>query len=386
MFQSKQEFDEWFKSPEAEAFGAQDVTLTGNFNMVPSRLLTSPLVKLQGKKRIPIINANMANLASIDLMMALLENDCFACSSRFHWQDPKYVKKLRYLILKRFFATKVKNLEPLFFSFGLSTEDFAVFEKHILPLYTDFNNILKTKKLTPVKPYILLDIAHGNSASIYKRLAEIKEVHSDSVKVIIGNFFGHDVQRAIDNGADGIRVGIGQGGSCLTTNVTGFGLPTLTSVYIADKIRRENNLSSNQFLIIADGGVAHPSDVVKHLYFGADIVTLGTMLSSCKETPGKVKRKFFFGKPYKFWYGMSSHKHITETKGTVREGISSEGLVKKVYIDSSVSDKVELITSSLRSAMTYAGVFSLAKFAWSCPISFVSNTISTYHSGKAKYL
>jgi len=321
----------------------------------------------------------MSNIAGIDMIKALLINECFASTSRFHWKNEDYKSKLQSLI-----ESNPEYLSNLFFSIGASSEDLRILKEFCHKIYL---TVLNKLPHTNYKFNLLIDVAHANSIAVSNFM---KNNTFDEFNIFIGNYFGHEYKefdRLYSLGIKGIRVGIGQGGSCLTTNGTTFGLPTLTSVYLADRWRREKGINPSDFIIIADGGITGPGDIIKCLHFGANIVCLGSYLSDCKERPGRLKRDWLkFGKPYKEFYGMSSHKSIKERVGLVREGISSEGLVKKVYIKTEVAHKVSDFASFLRSAISYAGVETVDHLHHKCDFEFISPSVAAYNASKDEFL
>ena len=80
---------------------------------------------------------------------------------------------------------------------------------------------------------VVLDSAHGHSANIVSMLKRIKEVYP-SLDVVVGNIATAGAARfLIENGADGVKVGIGPGSICTTRIIAGVGVPQLSAIFDA---------------------------------------------------------------------------------------------------------------------------------------------------------
>src|SRR5258708_5325794 len=77
---------------------------------------------------------------------------------------------------------------------------------------------------------IVVDTAHGHSQGVLERLRWIKR-NAGSAEVIGGNIATADGAKAlVDQGADGVKVGIGPGSICTTRIVAGVGIPQITAI------------------------------------------------------------------------------------------------------------------------------------------------------------
>lgn len=95
---------------------------------------------------------------------------------------------------------------------------------------------------------IVIDTAHGHSAGVLRKVAEIRE-HFPKQTLIAGNVATADGTRALfDAGVDVVKVGIGPGSICTTRVVAGVGVPQITAIYDAANVAREYGKK-----IIADG-------------------------------------------------------------------------------------------------------------------------------------
>ena len=205
---------------------------------------------------------------------------------------------------------------------------------------------------------IVIDTAHGHSAGVLRKIAEIRE-HFPDATLIAGNVATGEATRALfDAGVDVVKVGIGPGSICTTRVVAGVGVPQITAIYDAASVAREYNKP-----IIADGGIKYSGDVVKALAAGGNAVMLGSMLSGTTEAPGEVFEDN--GKKYKAYRGMGSVGAMAQAHGSsdryfqcgVNEAnkLVPQGIEARVEYKGDVSDIVFQIDGGLRSGMGYVG-------------------------------
>ncbi|MDE6535914.1 MAG: IMP dehydrogenase, partial [Muribaculaceae bacterium] len=128
---------------------------------------------------------------------------------------------------------------------------------------------------------IVIDTAHGHSKGVVNVLRQVKEKYPQ-IDVVVGNIAtGEAAKYLVENGADGVKVGICPGSICTTRLIAGVGVPQLSAVYDVAKA-----LEGTGVPLIADGGIRYSGDIVKALAAGAYSVMLGGMLAGVDETPG----------------------------------------------------------------------------------------------------
>ncbi len=128
---------------------------------------------------------------------------------------------------------------------------------------------------------IVIDTAHGHSRGVVGVLRAVKEKYP-SIDVVVGNIAtGEAARYLVENGADGVKVGIGPGSICTTRIIAGVGVPQLSAVYDVAKA-----LADTDVPLIADGGIRYSGDIVKALAAGAHSVMLGGLLAGVEESPG----------------------------------------------------------------------------------------------------
>lgn len=235
------------------------------------------------------------------------------------------------------------------------------------------NPIRKIDK--PIK--VLIDVANGHMEALYNSAKKAKENYGDKMILMVGNVANPlTFEKYCEIGVDYVRIGIGNGGGCLTTVQTGVGYPMASLIEHCHLIKNTPEKKYNKTKIVADGGFKKYSDIIKALAIGADYVMLGSMLNKCLESWGETTREdgtwvnqfievtqemFKCDIPlYKTFRGMST-KEVQQSWGRT-ELKTSEGIVKKQKVEYTLSGWVENFDSYLRSAMSYTGKKTIEEF------------------------
>ncbi|HLA56403.1 MAG TPA: IMP dehydrogenase, partial [Flavobacterium sp.] len=152
---------------------------------------------------------------------------------------------------------------------------------------------------------IIIDTAHGHTKGVVAVLKQVKE-RFPHIDVIVGNIATAEAAKyLVDNGADGVKVGIGPGSICTTRVVAGVGFPQFSAVLeVAAAIK------GSGVPVIADGGIRYTGDIPKAIAAGADSVMLGSLLAGTKESPGETI--IFEGRKFKSYRGMGSVEAMKE--------------------------------------------------------------------------
>jgi IMP dehydrogenase len=203
---------------------------------------------------------------------------------------------------------------------------------------------------------IVIDTAHGHTKGVVNVLKEVK-AKFPSIDVVVGNIAtGEAAKYLVENGADGVKVGIGPGSICTTRVIAGIGVPQLTAVYDVAKA-----LEGTGVPLIADGGIRYSGDIVKALAAGGSSVMLGGMFAGVEESPGETI--IFNGRKYKSYRGMGSLEAMEKGskdryfQGNVSDArkLVPEGIAARVPYKGSLYEVVYQMLGGLRAGMGYCG-------------------------------
>lgn len=218
---------------------------------------------------------------------------------------------------------------------------------------------------------IVIDTAHGHSKGVIEKLKQVKAAFPQ-VDVVVGNVAtGEATKYLVENGADGVKVGIGPGSICTTRVVAGVGVPQLSAVYDV-----YSALKGTGVPLIADGGLRYSGDVVKALAAGGSCVMIGSLVAGTEESPGDTI--IFNGRKFKSYRGMGSLEAMEQKNGSKDryfqgdtkdvKKLVPEGIAGRVPYKGTVQEVIYQLIGGLRSGMGYCGAATIenlhnAKFA-----------------------
>ena len=273
---------------------------------------------------VPIMASNMDNVGTFEMGFALQNFHMTNAVSKFYNKDA-WVKSI----------SNGLDLEFNFITFGL--QEISEIDEIISYILQKTNKNIKT---------IVFDIPNGYIEKFSKIISEARK-EFPKLGIIAGNVVtAEGVRLLMDSGADGVKVGIGSGGVCDTTETTGIGYPQLSAaIDCSIEVKKYNGF------IVSDGGVKITGDISKAFAAGSGFVMLGSLLAAHKESMAPIIRKD--NKNFRELYGMSSTQAMTKHYGGVADYRTSEGKSILVEDRGPVKNTLNKILGALRSTCTY---------------------------------
>lgn len=352
-------------------YSLKDVSIIPSMtSRVESRKEVDVLIDVCGKKRFPVIVAPMSSV--VDLQSYKAFNDAgYACVI------PRSVSTVEGLSLKE----RLKYAEDNFVSVSLDEAESIANEE----IEIDVSK----------KTHICIDIAQGAMIRLINICVSLKDKYKSSIVIMSGNIANPETYSVYcQSGIDYVRVSIGTGKRCATTDITGIGMPMATLLDEINDIksrRIDNGLRYTK--VIADGGIDDIKDINKALVLGADLVMSGYLFAKTEEACGDIMyansendvykgvywtykegdsygsvhstndKHFlsFFKKHFRNYYGMSTEKAQKEFGKTKIK--PSEGIEKIVSVDYTLKTLTNKIEASLRSCMSYLDALTIPEMS-----------------------
>lgn len=315
--------------------------------------------------------------------------------------------------LKNYQIFMDNNINPIIPRSKLNLSNFSEFIKHSSKMFVsvslrEFEDYILSdsyfdefNKSNYIKFHVLIDIANGHMKKIYDLCSIAKIKYSDKIILMVGNIANPNIISNIyrENCVDYIRLGIGNGNACTTTQNVGVGYPMASLIYESYNIL--NKIDSVRYKrpkLIADGGMKSTSDIIKSLYLGADYVMVGSMFNKCLESSSNTsyikngtsqiidqysdesKLLFESGESiYKIYRGMSTKNIQSEIKNDNTKLTTSEGvIIKNIKVEYIISGWVENFSDYLKSTMSYVNSDNLMSFKGK-PIFITNNAYTRFN-------
>lgn len=203
---------------------------------------------------------------------------------------------------------------------------------------------------------IIIDTAHGHTKGVVSVLKEVKNKFPQ-IDIVVGNIATPEAALyLVENGADGVKVGIGPGSICTTRVVAGVGFPQFSAV-----LEVAAALKGTGIPVIADGGIRYTGDIPKAVAAGASSVMLGSLLAGTKESPGETI--IFEGRKFKSYRGMGSveamqegskDRYFQDVEDDIKK-LVPEGIVGRVPYKGELNESMQQFIGGLRAGMGYCG-------------------------------
>lgn len=221
------------------------------------------------------------------------------------------------------------------------------------------------------KIYVLIDIANGSMQEEIDLGKTLKRKFGSGIVLMGGNIGNPQTYLLYDQaGFDFLRVGIGSGQGCLTSTSTAVHFPYASLI---SEISEMKYRYGSHCKIIADGGMAWYSDIIKSLALGADYVMCGRIFAQAAKTAEELGSEL----TYRGMSTKEAQKAMGNTNLKTAEGKSIP--VKKEY---TLSGWTENFDSYLRSAMSYCDSKSLREFREKAICQVISPNASSQINNK----
>jgi IMP dehydrogenase len=228
---------------------------------------------------------------------------------------------------------------------------------------------------------VVLDSAHGHTKGVVTLLKQIKATYPN-LDVVCGNIATAEAAKyLVENGADGIKVGIGPGSICTTRIIAGVGVPQLSAIYAASTEAKKAGVP-----IIADGGLRYSGDIVKALAAGGNCVMVGSMFAGTEESPGETI--IYNGRKFKAYRGMgsidamkagSADRYFQKgSEGNIMK-LVPEGIVGRVPFKGKLSETVYQLVGGIRAGMGYCGAKDIETLQKARFIRITSSGVTENH-------
>ena len=170
--------------------------------------------------------------------------------------------------------------------------------------------------------------------------------------VLVGNTVTYSATlELMEQGVQGIFVGVGPGAACTTRDVTGMGVPQVSATLECAAARDEFYATTGKYVsIITDGGIRTGGDLCKAIASGADAVMIGTPFAQTNEAPGQG-----------FNWGMAS-PHPALPRGTrINVGMQAS-LDQVLFGPSHRTDGTQNLVGALKVSMSMVGAQTIPEF------------------------
>lgn len=218
---------------------------------------------------------------------------------------------------------------------------------------------------------VIMDTSHGelkHALRSYQILRHAIKVirqareETSNLDIIIGNISDPNTAALIARlEPDGVRIGQGPGGICISGEVLGGGCPQATAVYECAKAIKGVD---EDIAVIADGGISGPADNTKARALGADAAMVGGLVAATDEAeaeevtlPNGEKRKAYNGEgsateQKRSLAGKHRYGDADDTQPIFVEGVEKlipvKGPVRNIFTNAIIGMKKQMSASGFK--------------------------------------
>lgn len=220
----------------------------------------------------------------------------------------------------------------------------------------DFEKLEKIIGITGIRN-ICLDNANGHTIDFINHTKLLRQTYPDAI-IITGNVATKFMAlKLLKAGSDIIKIGVGNGACCTTRILSAIGYPQFSLIIeLADFVKSKNGL------LLSDGGVKNPGDIVKAIAAGSSMVMSGSLFYGHDECCTEIITNEN-GTKECIHYGMSSKKAMEKHYGKMESYRAEEGKVVKVPYKGNVVFTLEKIFGGIRSACSYTNCKNISELS-----------------------
>lgn len=308
---------------------------------------------------IPIVCANMDNIANWDTFQVLLSHNFSIAMNKFTPVDEWKLHQQNF------------NYDnPFFYTIGIRDENelngYRILRKQ--DIFFEYYNKL------------IIDVPNAYTSRFLDFVKQVRNEFPD-IYIMCGNVVSAEqTEELILSGADCVKVGIGSGSNCSTRLKTGVGRPQASTI-----IECSDAAHGIGGYICSDGGCNTSGDIAKAFCLGADMCMIGGMFAGHDECDGEVITQYdidhyytikhypkYKEKKFKQFWGMSSTKAMEKHYGTVESHKTSEGLETLIPYRGELKNTIQDICGGLNSACTYIGARNIKDMP-KCATFYITN-------------
>ncbi|MBN1544709.1 IMP dehydrogenase [Candidatus Woesearchaeota archaeon] len=207
---------------------------------------------------------------------------------------------------------------------------------------------------------IFIDASDGWSRWQEACIDFIKGRYPD-MPVIAGNIVRGDAFDCLaEHGIDGIKVGMGSGSICITSEEKGTGRGLATALKeVTDRRDAYFRKTGVYIPIIADGGISLAKDLAIALCIGADSVMMGGYFAPCDESSApriQVEERTLVE-----YYGEGHSRAKAWCRFRYGQTDFDEGVIKRLPLAGPVADKLAKTFARVRSTMITEGAHNIGE-------------------------
>lgn len=232
---------------------------------------------------------------------------------------------------------------------------------------------------------VCIDTANGHIKNLRDAIIEAKKIFQNKINIMAGNVANPESYAMLSNaGCDYVRLGIGNGNGCLTTQQTAIGYPMGSLIRESYELKTKHNLDAK---IVADGGMKKYSDIIKALALGADYVMVGSLfnkaLESCGDTYLFKRIKLDPQSKFTEWLYNNNFKLTKKFRGMSTKEVqkdwgkqvikTSEGISTIRPVEYKLSQWTENFEHYLKSSMSYTNHVDLYSFVGNVKYKLITN-------------